>query len=312
MMVHWGLYSLLGGEYRDTRALPGEAPADHLGEWIMNRKQIPIREYEKLAAAWNPVFFDADEWCEVAKSAGMRYIVITAKHHEGFALFHSKHDAYNVVDATPYGKDIIAELAAACKRHGLKLGLYYSQEIDWHERHAGGYTWEDGSPKQSNNHWDFSADEPKDFDSYFEKKALPQVRELLTNYGDIFLVWFDTPGVITREQSQRLFDLVKSLQPNCLVNTRIGNGLGDYRSMGDNQIADEFFGDALVETPATLNDTWGFKYFDDAWKSAEEILRIKRHLNARGVNYLLNVGPDALGRIPLPARKILREVGEKA
>jgi len=135
-------------------------------------------------------------------------------------------------------------------------------------------------------------------------------RELLRHYGELCLVWFDTPHVITPQQSAELFDLVKQHQPDCLINTRIGNGLGDYRSMGDNEIPGDFMDDALVETPATLNDTWGYKSFDQNWKPAAEVLRIKKHLNARGVNYLLNVGPDALGRIPAPSVDILRQVGK--
>jgi alpha-L-fucosidase len=159
------------------------------------------------------------------------------------------------------------------------------------------------------NNWDFPNDDEKNFELCFRSKTLPQVRELLTNYGEICLIWFDTPHRITREQSKELLDLVKSLQPNCLVNSRIGNGMGDYRSMGDNQIPDEYMED-LVESPTTLNDTWGFKYFDANWKSAEKVLAIRQHLNQRGVNYLLNVGPDHLGRIPAPAVEILRAVGK--
>jgi len=143
----------------------------------------------------------------------------------------------------------------------------------------------------------------------FHDKIKPQVEELLRNYGELCLVWFDTPLTVSPEQSAELFRTVKKRQPDCLVNTRIGNGLGDYRSMGDNEISDEFMGEALVETPATLNDTWGYKSFDQNWKSAQETLRLKNHLNERGVNYLLNVGPDYLGRIPAPCADVLAEVG---
>ena len=307
MMVHWGLYSLIGGEWRGERM-------DYIGEWAQSHFQIPNREYEKLAAAFNPIYFDADEWVSIAKSAGMEYIVVTSKHHEGFCLFDSEYDSFNSVKATPFGRDIIAELAAACKRQGMKLGLYYSQDLDWHEPNGGGcvYTVLNHDYMSWTNNWDYPDPEKKDYDKLFRTKILTQVREILTKYGDLCLIWFDTPRGITKAQSQELYDLVKSIQPNCLVNTRIGNGLGDYRSMGDNEVSDNYFGDALVETPATLNDTWGYKHFDNNWKSADEVIRIKNHLNERGVNDLLNVGPDHLGRIPAPAVKILREVGEKS
>lgn len=308
MMIHWGLYSLLAGEYR------GQRMGDMIGEWAQSYFRIPCKEYEKLADAFNPIYFDAEEWVRLAKDAGMNYMVVTSKHHDGFCMFKSEVDSYNVVDATPFGRDVIGELADACRKHGMKFGLYYSQELDWHEPNGGGYL-----PRHLNvcdthwtNNWDFPNDTEKNFEECFRKKTLPQVRELLTKYGEICLIWFDTPQRITPEQSRELYDLVKSLQPNCLINSRIGNGLGDYTSMGDNEIPDEYMVDVLVESPTTLNHTWGFKYYDDDWKDAEKVLRIKKHLNERGVNYLLNVGPDPLGRIPVPAMEILREVGQKS
>jgi alpha-L-fucosidase len=304
MMIHWGLYSLLAGEYKGQRMT-------EIGEWAQSYFRIPKDEYEKLASAFNPIYFDAHEWVKLAKEAGMHYLVVTAKHHDGFCLFDSAYDDYNTVRGTPFGRDVIAELAEACKAEGIKLGLYYSQELDWHEPHGGGY--HAGKLNVAGmhwtNNWDFPNDDEKNFELCFRSKTLPQVRELLTNYGEICLIWFDTPHRITKEQSKELLDLVKSLQPNCLVNSRIGNGMGDYRSMGDNQIPDEYMED-LVESPTTLNDTWGFKYFDANWKSAEKVLAIRQHLNQRGVNYLLNVGPDHLGRIPAPAVEILRAVGK--
>lgn len=303
MMVHFGLYSLLAGEWKGK-----EIP--RLGEWIRLNARIPMEEYHKLAKAFNPIFFDAEEWVLTAKSAGMKYIVVTAKHHEGFCLFHSEYDDFNAVDGTPFGRDLIAELAAACRKHDMKLGLYYSQELDWNERDGGGYKYGTKNGHVSND-WDFPEEADKDFDRCFRAKTLPQVRELLTNYGELLLIWFDTPNVITEAQSRELFDLVKELQPNCLVNTRIGNGLGDYRSLDDNVIPDEYDSDILTETPATLNHTWGFKYCDRDYKTPEEVLRLKKHLNDRGINYLLNVGPDALGRIPAPAVEIFREVGRQ-
>ena len=305
LMIHWGLYSLLGGEYRGKRM-------DQVAEWAQSYFRIPVEEYSALAKAFNPIYFDAEEWVKTAKDAGMNYLVVTSKHHDGFCMFDSAYDDYNVVKATPFGRDVISELSSACKKHDLKFGLYYSQELDWHEPDGGGYF-----PKKLNvgdmpwtNNWDFKDDGKKDFEQCFRRKILTQVREILTKYGDLCLIWFDTPHRITPEQSKELYDLVKELQPNCLINSRIGNGLGDYRSMGDNQIPDEYMKDVLVESPTTLNDTWGFKYYDDDWKDAAKVFEIKEHLNSRGVNYLLNVGPDHLGRIPAPAIEILREVGK--
>lgn len=306
LMIHWGLYSILGGEWKGERT-------EYIGEWIQQEFRIPIAEYEKLANIFNPIYFNAEEWVKLAKEAGMKYMVVTSKHHDGFCLFHSKVDKWNVVDSTPFGRDIIAELAEACYKHNLKFGVYYSQELDWHEPNGGGWTrgktWAYGKAYWVNN-WDFPDDEHKDFSQCFKDKIKPQVTELLTNYGDLCLIWFDTPHTITPEQSKELYDLVKHYQPDCLINSRIGNGMGDYRSMSDNQIPDEYMHDILVESPTTLNNTWGYKSFDNDWKNADKVIEIKKHLNSRGVNYLLNVGPDALGRIPAPAIEILRKVGK--
>lgn len=307
MMIHWGLYSLLGGEYRGQRM-------EYIGEWAQSYFRIPNAEYAKLAEAFYPLYFNAEEWVRLAKDAGMEYMVVTSKHHEGFCLFDSAYDSFNVPKGTPFGRDIVAELAEACKKHGLKLGLYYSQELDWHEPNGGGYhpdALNVGDMDWTNN-WDFPDDNAKCFDRCFRAKTLPQVREILTKYGDICLIWFDTPIQITREQSEELYRLVKELQPNCLVNTRIGNRLGDYDSLGDNVIPDDDKGSVLIEAPITLNHTWGYKHFDEDYKSADEVIQIKEHLNERGINLLLNVGPDHLGRIPAPAAAILREVGKKA
>ena len=301
-----GLYSLLGGEWKGKR-MKG------IGEWIQQFFRIPISEYSLLARAFNPVYFDANEWVSLAKEAGMNYMVVTAKHHDGFCLFKSEADSWNVCDATPFGRDIIGELSAACAKQGLKFGVYYSQELDWHEPDGGGWaagkSWFGETGKKSDafwvNNWDFPDDSKKDYSRYFEKKIKTQVKELLTNYGEISLIWFDTPINISKEQSMELYEMVKKYQPDCLVNSRIGNGVGDYVSTGDNEIPEGSMKEALAESPATLNDTWGYKSFDNNWKSPERVREIREHLNARGINYLLNVGPDPLGRIPGPAADIL-------
>lgn len=307
MMIHFGLYSILGGEYKG-KVMPC------IGEWAQSYFKIPNKEYHKLAEVFNPIYFDAEEWVKTAKNAGMKYMVVTSKHHEGFALFHSEADHFNVVDATPFKRDIVAELAEACRKYEMKLGLYYSQAIDWMSpdgqsgtkekpRNVEGMSW--------GNEWDFPDQSHKDYRRLFEAKIKPQVKELLTKYGELLLIWFDTPMGIPEECSQELYEMVKTYQPDCLVNSRIGNGVGDYTSAGDNQIPDDDKGDMLFETPATLNRTWGYKPTDQDWKSAEEVLEIKNYLNERGINYLLNVGPDALGRFPGRAVEIFSEVGEK-
>lgn len=326
MMIHWGLYSLLAGEYKGQRT-------DDQGEWAQNLFRIPNEEYSKLAKAFNPIYFDADEWVLLAKEAGMNYIVITTKHHDGFCLFDSEYDDFNCVKGSPFGRDVIAELADACRRHGMKLGLYYSQEVDWHEPNGGGYmkSGEYNRGARWTNTWDFPDDEVKDFSQFFETKVLTQVREILTKYGDICLLWFDMDSVITYEQCVQLRELVKTLQPNCLINGRLGKNLGDYITLLDNDIPEKDISDMveetpnawgfshcdnkseiLAETPITLNDTWGFKYFDDNWKSADKVIEIKERANRHGVNFLLNVGPDHLGRIPVPTIEILKEVGRKS
>ena len=201
MMAHWGLYSMLAGEWR------GKFCGSY-AEWIQANLAIPNADYGMLAKAFNPVYFDADEWIRLAKDCGMKYFVITSKHHDGFAMFHSKVDKYNVVDATPFGRDVIGELAEACYKHGLKMGLYYSQDLDWHEEHGGGYLsdpkWAQGVTWE--NSWDFPDTAKKNFDICFENKIYPQVEEILRNYGELCLIWFDMPMTLRAEQSQRLFD----------------------------------------------------------------------------------------------------------
>ena len=260
---------------------------------------------------WFSSAIPAPDWKPVAEAAGMKYIVVTAKHHDGFALFHSKADKYNIVDATPFGRDVIRELADACAKNDMKLGLYYSQVIDWHENHGGGYDMKFYHTNRGgmswDNDWDFPDRDKKDYRICYEKKIKPQVEELLTNYGDLCLIWFDTPLDIPEECSRELFDMVKKYQPNCLVNSRIGNGMGDYRSCGDNKLPEEY-SDELVEAPVTLNHTWGYKAFDNDWKSPEKVREILCRCRSCGANLLLNIGPDHLGRLPAPAVEILNSL----
>jgi alpha-L-fucosidase len=290
MMIHWGVYSVPAGEWKGQ-------PIAGLGEWIMNRAKIPVKEYEQLPQQFNPVKFNAEEIVRVAKNAGMKYIVITAKHHDGFAMYGSKASKYNIVDATPFKRDPMKELAAAAAKAGIRLCFYYSQTQDWHE------------PDGVGNTWDWPDESKKNFARYLEEKVKPQVRELLTNYGPIGLIWFDTPRNITKEQSQELVDLVHQIQPDCLVSGRVGHGLGDYDSAGDNQISvGQVHRD--WETPVTMNDTWGFKRDDQNWKSPAILIRQMVQVASRGGNYLLNVGPTSEGLIPQPSIDRLAEVGQ--
>ena len=302
MMCHWGLYALLGGEWKG-KVMPG------IAEWAQSYFRIPNAEYSRLANVFNPIYFNADEWVQIARDAGMKYIVFTSKHHDGFAMFHSKVSKFNVVDATPFKRDVVGELAEACRKHGLKLGLYYSQDLDWHEPDGGGYTHADdwcGGQASWTNNWDFSDKAKKNFARYFEEKSKPQVREILTQYGDLALIWFDIGFTPTKEQSNGLYDMVRSLQPGCLINSRIGCGKCDYTSSGDNEIPKDDKSGMLYETCATINESWGYKPTDQGWKSAETIRANREHLKKIGANYLLNVGPDALGRIPARSVDVLR------
>ena len=320
MMAHFGLYSLLGGEYRGKRVR-------NYAEWIQSDMAIPNREYEALAKIFNPIYFNADRWVKLAKDAGMQYLVFTAKHHDGFAMFRSLADPYNVVDATPYGKDIVGQLAESCQKYGIRLGLYYSQELDWHHPHGGGYDRQEPCSGVSwDNSWDFPDREKKDFSICFQEKIKPQVEELVKNYGELCLMWFDVPHTITKAQSLELNELVKKYQPRCLINSRIGNGAYDYVSLNDNEYpetrqVEEMDPNALggfkispydlYETPGTMNSSWGFKYFDSDFLTPSEIIKRREKLNSMGVNYLLNVGPDQLGRIPSFCRDSLLQAAGK-
>ncbi len=289
MFIHWGLYAIPAGIW-DGKEIPG------IGEWIMYRARIPVAEYEKLAEQFNPVKFDAAEWVSLAKRAGQKYMVITSKHHDGFCIFDSPCSDYDIIDRTPFGRDPLKELAEECAKQGIKLGFYYSQTQDWHH------------PDGDGNDWDYDPAK-KDFQAYLDELVKPQLHELLTQYGPVALIWFDTPKGITKEQSQELLEYVKGIQPDCLVCGRIGNQLGDYASAGDNRIPGEAV-DADWETPATINDTWGFKVNDHNWKSTEDLVRKLIDIVSKGGNYLLNVGPTAEGVIPEPSVERLLGMGE--
>jgi len=290
MFIHWGLYAVPAGTWKDKQI-------GGIGEWIMNTGKIPVKDYEKFAARFNPVKFDADQWVKVAKDAGMKYIVITSKHHDGFAMFHSKATPYNIYDATPFKRDPLAELAAACKKHGMRLGFYYSQAQDWH--HPGGAA--------AGGHWDKAQE--GDMTEYLRKIAIPQVREILSNYGRVSVLWWDTPCDMTKERADMLLPLLK-LQPGIITNNRLGVYEGDTETPEQEIPATGFPAGRDWETCMTMNDTWGFKSYDHNWKSTETLLRNLIDIASKGGNYLLNVGPTAEGLIPQPSIERLKEVGQ--
>jgi alpha-L-fucosidase len=290
LFMHWGLYAVPAGEWKGQ-----EKQKDLYAEWIMQRATIPVAEYEQLAARFNPVQFNADRIVRIARDAGMKYIVITAKHCDGFAMFHSKISKYNVVDDTPFARDPMAELAKAAKRQGIKLGFYYSHCWDWHEPDATGLI----------NDWDFPPKEKRVPDRYFHGKSLPQVEELMSQYHPA-IMWFDVPD-LDRAMSQNFLDIIHRYMPECVVNDRIGNGLGDYATP-EQTIPPESMGKPF-EVCMTLNNHWGYDQNDHAWKDARTVIRNLADIVSKGGNYLLNVGPTAEGVLPPEAVRILGEVG---
>ena len=288
MFIHWGLYSDVAGEWNGKHYFG-------INEWIMKRAKINTTDYKRLADTFNPTEFNADEITQLAVDAGMRYIVITMKHHDGFAMYHSKASKFNIVDATPYKKDPIKELAKSCKEKGLKLGFYYSQTQDWTEKDGYG------------NNWEYKWEEA-DFQKYLNEKALPQIEEILTNYGEVGCIFFDTPGPISADQVKQLKAMVEKHQPNCLINSRIGKGLGDFVTLGDNEIPNKPKG-GLWETPDTHNNTWAYSKLDINWKSPKMIVHRLINVISKGGNYMFNIGPKGDGSVPELSADILREAG---
>jgi alpha-L-fucosidase len=289
MFIHWGLYAVPAGTWQGKQ-IPS------IGEWIMNTAKIPVADYGKLTAQFNPVKFNADRWVSIAKRAGMKYIVITSKHHDGFAMFHSHASPYNIYDATPFQRDPLAELAAACKRQGLRLGFYYSQCQDWH--HPGA--------EAIGGHWDKAQD--GSFDRYLDTVAIPQVREILTNYP-LSVLWWDTPtGAMTSERAAKLAALLR-LRPGLITNDRLGGGFAGDTNTPEQFIPATGYPGRDWETCMTMNDTWGYKSYDHNWKSPEMLIRNLADIASKGGNYLLNVGPTSLGEIPPASVERLAAVG---
>ncbi|WP_158973979.1 alpha-L-fucosidase [Cellulophaga sp. L1A9] len=302
LFVHFGPYAQLAGEWQGKKGA---------AEWIMRRSFIPVSEYEKEAAGkFKPEKFNAKEWVDIAENAGMKFIVLTAKHHDGFAMYKSK-NPYNLFDFTGFNRDILKELAEECKERGMKLGFYYSQDQDWHEKGGAG------------NDWDFgTVIKPEDeFDAYFKEKAVMQIKELTTNYGDIFMVWFDTPFQITDEQSQMMMDAVKENQPGALVNARLGNGYGHFDVSIDNGTTPSvskatWLTDLKVPWQtheSVTKDGWGYTTrgaeLDRSGDYSDFIYSLCRIVGNGGV-YLLNVGPRPDGTIPESQVNSINAIGE--
>ncbi len=292
MFIHWGLYALPAGEWNGVK-VPVYA------EWLMHEAKVPVAEYAPLAPQFNPIGFDADQWVCLAKGAGMKYIIITAKHHDGFAMFRSAASRFNIVDATPFKRDPLKELAEACTKHGVRLGFYYSQNQDW--SHPGGDCWH--IP-----HWDKAQD--GDYDDYLNAIVLPQIRELFTRYGKVSVLWFDTPSEqMTRERGQRFLPLL-DLQPGIIVNDRLGGGFKGDTETPEQYIPANGYPGRDWETCMTINDSWGYRAGDDTSKPFETLLRNLIDIASKGGNYLLNIGPDATGTIPPSQVERLQQIGQ--
>ncbi len=293
MFIHWGVYAVPAGTYNDQRI-------GGIGEWIMRRGEIPVAEYREYARQFNPVKYAPEAWAKLAKDAGMRYVVITSKHHDGFALYDSAVTDWDIADATPYGKDLLAPLAEAVRDEGLKFGLYYSQAQDW--THPGG-------AKSGFNEGE-SWDEPNkgDFDQYLQEIALPQTKEILSKFQPDVL-WWDTPTWMTRERAEPLHNVLADY-PNIITNNRLGGGYKGDTETPEQHIPATGFKDRDWETCMTMNNTWGYKSYDHDWKSTETLLHNLVDIVSKGGNYLLNVGPTSEGEIPQESIDRLTEIGE--
>lgn len=297
LFLHWGLYSQAGGFWKG-KPYKGN-------EHFMLYERIPWKEYrDSLAKKLNPVKFNAEEWVKLAKKAGMKYIVVTAKHHDGFAMFRSPSSNYDIVNETPYGKDPMKALAKACKKQGIKLCFYYSLGRDWQDPDVP-TNWPTKAGRS--NTWDYPNEEAKDLQKYVERKVLPQLKELLTQYGPVSIIWFDTPELITKTQSQHIKEFIHQQQPRCIVNNRIGNGMGDY-AVREQTIG---AGDSRPwESCVTMSSGWGYNRLDTLWKSPELLVRQLTEVVSKGGNYLLNIGPQPNGVFPEKAVARLKQIGQ--
>ncbi len=308
LFIHWGPYAVPAGIHEGKET-------DHIGEWIMNDLQIPISEYEEYSKQFDPQKFDADSWAKTMKDAGVKYVVITSKHHDGFALWDSKVSKYDIVDFSPYGKDILKALSIACKKGGIKFGLYHSIS-DWHHPKAQGKNYPNYDVRDS-------VRLNPEFPEYVQEYLKPQLKELVENY-DPEIIWFDGEWIpdYTHEMGLDIYQFLRELKPGIIINNRVDKGRQGMQGMNDPD--GKFIGDfgtpeqEILESAAdvdweacmTMNDTWGFKTNDHNWKSAELLIHHLVDVAAKGGNYLLNVGPTAEGLIPESSIERLNEIGK--
>ena len=302
MFIHWGLYSVPAGEWKGQKF-------DSNVEWIQSHAQIPVAEYTPLKDRFNPSKYDPEAWVKLAKDAGMKYIVITTKHHDGFCLWDSKQTDWDIA-STPYGKDLLKPLAAACAKHGIKLCFYHSI-MDWHHPQWGNKAGWRGNV----------ATEKPDMDQYTAHMKA-QLKELLTDYGDVGVLWFDGEweDAWTHERGKDLYAWLRALSPKLIINNRVDKGRDGMAGMNKD---DKFVGDygtpeqeipanglpgADWESCMTMNETWGFSAHDKNWKSTETLVRNLIDIASKGGNYLLNVGPTAGGEIPAASIERLQAI----
>ncbi|MDF7826856.1 alpha-L-fucosidase [Pontiellaceae bacterium B12227] len=312
--IHFGAYSPLEGEYK------GRGAQHAYSEWIELAAKIPAVEYRReVAAKFNPVDFDADAWVKVFKENGMRYVVITSKHHDGFALYDSAVSDYNIVDHTPFKRDVVKELSEACHKNGLKFGIYYSQAQDWDEPDA---PFNNGRRYNARMlHPDLPKDFKPDTDSYLEAKSLPQIEELMKNY-EIDLVWFDTPAEMTFERAKRFTDIVRKYRPDCLINSRIihrgpakieaqNMELFDYISIADKEVPNKALS-LYFESPDSVSHSYGYKTKGTNCKyhSEKEMMERMVLTVCSGGNYLLNNGPMGNGKLDPEAVRLYGILGK--
>src|SRR5215831_9188928 len=309
--IHWGVYSGPGGEWNGK---PFEGYAEHL----MRIQKIPLAEYKaKVVAPFNPTKFNAEEWVRLIQGAGMRYLIVTAKHHDGFAMWPSKVSKYNIRDATKFTRDPMRELADACRRNGIRFGFYYSHAFDWEDPDAPGNDWDYDNPggdrklHGGDSWYDQSPELLEKARRYVDRKAIPQVRELIRMYHPDIL-WFDTPQKLPVSEQLRVVQAVREADPNVIINGRAarsgGKQFGDYQNTGDR--AAEFRApEGDWETIPTTNESYGYHRFDNSHKPPEYFVRLLAKVAARGGNVLLNIGPMGTGEIDTKDQMILRGIG---
>ena len=303
MFIHWGVYSSAEGVWKGEELRNNNQYA----EWIQYRNRISKSEYLTLLDRFDWESIDPEKWVILAKESGMKYITLTAKHHDGFALWESQSSDYNIYNKSNKDRDIVKELADACKKHGLKMGLYYSHWIDWEDDRS----------------WDHTKEvygiDYKNYDRYWQEKVIPQMTELLTNYGEISIIWFDmwihhSRTVVSKQQLFQLKNLIRKLQPNCLINSRLGLSIEedkdvDFRTLGDNQLGKEKY-EYPWQTPATIAHSWGYNSRQNKWKSTSTILKsLIGNVSLNG-NLMLNIGPRADGSLPYEALSRLNDMGD--